>query len=61
MPQTFMILTRGDGAATWNTLEPENGVRKYPDGNYQLTVKATEFSGVGDEYSVNVRVDNDPD
>jgi hypothetical protein len=57
-PHTFMILTKGGGAASWNTQEDVNGSPKYPDGNYVLSVRALDYAKQEDVYDVSVCVEN---
>ena len=56
---TFMILGKGDGTATWNTTDVNAlGGDLYPNGHYELTVKA---GGIGDaptEVTTQVCVEN---
>ncbi|UCH95715.1 MAG: hypothetical protein JSV88_02410 [Candidatus Aminicenantes bacterium] len=57
---TNVVNGKINGNGAWNTLAlDEQGFRKFPDGNYKVTVTATDMSGNSDSMEVKVKVKNE--
>ena len=59
VPNTFIVVAKDGGVASWDTTEPIGGnAKKYPDGQYLLSVKALDYGAKEDIETVSVCVKN---